>query len=277
MELTKTHLIYFSPTSTSKQIGQGIVRGMGTENITITNVTLSEVEELVIPPTEVAVIAVPVYGGHVPPLVLQRLKSIRGNETPAVLVVVYGNRAYEKALMELDAFAIRQGFKVIGAATFVGEHSFSTEQCPIASGRPNQDDLLLANTFGKQIADKIRAAETPEKVYPIDVRSIRRPKQSLFGLLRFLRGVIKMRKSEAPVPKTPVTNEELCIHCGICVEKCPNGAIVKGEEQNTILEKCIRCCACVKACPQRARSFDTPFAPLLSKNFPKQKLPQTIL
>ena len=32
--------------------------------------------------------------------------SIRGVDTPTVLVVVYGNRAYEKALMELDAFAI---------------------------------------------------------------------------------------------------------------------------------------------------------------------------
>ena len=277
MELTKAHLIYFSPTSTSEQVGKGIVHGMETEDITITDVTLSEVGELEIAGNEVVVIAVPVYGGHVAPLALQRMKNIHGKDTPAVLVVVYGNRAYEKALMELDAFAIRQGFKVIGAATFVGEHSYHTEQNPIAQGRPNPEDLIFANDFGKQIAGKIRAAETPDKVYPVDVRSIRRPKQSLFGLLRFLRGVIKMRKSEVPVPKMPVTDESLCIHCGICVKKCPNSAIIKGEEQHTIVEKCIRCCACVKACPEHARSFDTPFASLLSKNFPKQKLPQTLL
>ncbi|WP_163178017.1 4Fe-4S binding protein [Bacteroides sp. 51] len=277
MELTKAHLICFSPTSTSKQVGQGIVHGMETENITITDVTLSEAGELDIVGSEVAVIAVPVYGGRVAPLALQRMKNIRGNDTPAVLVVVYGNRAYEKALMELDAFAIRQGFKVIGAATFVGEHSYHTEKHPIAQGRPDQDDLLFAHNFGKLVAEKIRTAETLGKVYPVDVRSIRRPKQSLFGLLRFLRGVIKMRKSEVPVPKAPVTDESLCIHCGICVKKCPNAAIIKGEEQHTIVEKCIRCCACVKACPERARSFDTPFAPLLSKNFPKQKQPQTLL
>lgn len=277
MELTKVHLICFSPTSTSKQVGKGIVHGMETEDITITDVTLSEVEELEIAENDVAVIVVPVYGGRVAPLALQRMKNIHGKDTPAVLVVVYGNRAYEKALMELDAFAIRQGFKVIGAATFVGEHSYHTENHPIASGRPNQEDLLFANNFGKQVADKIRAAEILDKLYPVDVRSIRRPKQSLFGLLRFLRGVIKMRKSEIPVPKVPATDEALCIHCGICVKKCPNNAIEKGEEQHTIVEKCIRCCACVKACPEHARSFDTPFAPLLSKNFPKQKLPQTLL
>ena len=46
--------------------------------------------------------------------------SIRGVDTPTVLVVVYGNRAYEKALMELDAFAIPHGLKVIAGATFIG-------------------------------------------------------------------------------------------------------------------------------------------------------------
>ncbi len=55
-------------------------------------------------------------------------KVFRGLDTPAVLVVVYGNRAYEKALMELDAFAIPHGLKVIAGATFIGEHSYSTDK-----------------------------------------------------------------------------------------------------------------------------------------------------
>jgi len=277
MELTKASLICFSPTSTSKQVGKVIVHGMELKNTEIHDVTLSEGTELEMTNQEIAVIAVPVYGGRVAPLALQRMQKIQGNDTPAVLVVVYGNRAYEKALMELDAFAIKQGFKVIGAATFVGEHSYSTEAFPISPGRPDQDDLLFATDLGKRIADKVLAAEDLEKVYPVDVRSIRRPKQSIFALIRFLRGVIKMRKSEAPIPKTPVTNEELCTHCGICVKKCPTAAIIKGEEQHTNAERCIRCCACVKSCPEHARSFETPFAPLLSKNFPKQKLPQSLL
>lgn len=277
MELTKTNLICFSPTHTSKQVGNAIVHGIGLDNKEIIDVTLSSVEERDIPETEIAVIAVPVYGGHVAPLALERMKKIKGNDTPAILIVVYGNRAYERALMELDAFAIRQGFKVIGAATFIGEHSFNTEEHPIAPGRPDEDDLLFANDFGKKIAEKILKADSLEQLYSIDVRSIRRPKQSLFSLIRFLRGVIKMRKREIPVPKTPVTNEELCIHCAICAKKCATGAIIEGEEQYTNVEKCIRCCACVKVCPQNARSFETPFAPLLSKNFPKQKQPQILL
>lgn len=277
MELSKANLICFSPTSTSKQIGEAIIRGMEQESTKIYDVTLSDPGEPEITNKEIVVIAAPVYGGRVAPLALKRMQMVKGNDTPAVLVVVYGNRAYEKALMELDAFAVRQGFKVIGAATFVGEHSYSGEEFPIAPGRPDQDDLLFASDFGRRIVEKLRAAENADRVYPVDVRSIRRPKQSLIGLLCFLRGVIKIRKSDVPAPKTPATNETLCIHCGVCVKKCPAAAIIKGEEQHTNAERCIRCCACVKSCPEHARSLETPFAPLLSKNFAKQKLPQTLL
>ena len=63
------------------------------------NLTLQTVEETVIPTSALAVIVVPVYGGHVAPLAMERLENIRGLDTPTVLVVVYGNRAYEKALM----------------------------------------------------------------------------------------------------------------------------------------------------------------------------------
>ena len=36
--------------------------------------------------------------------------------------------------MELDAFAIPHGFKVIAGATFIGEHSYSTDIIPDCSG-----------------------------------------------------------------------------------------------------------------------------------------------
>ena len=140
MTVNEAHLIYFSPTHTSKQVAEAIVHGTGIKNVVSMNLTLQTVEETVIPTSALAVIVVPVYGGHVAPLAMERLESIRGLDTPAVLVVVYGNRAYEKALMELDAFAIPHGLKVIAGATFIGEHSYSTDKCPIADGRPNESD-----------------------------------------------------------------------------------------------------------------------------------------
>ena len=119
MTVNEAHLIYFSPTHTSKQVAEAIVHGTGIKNILPINVTQQIADEIVIPASALAIIVVPVYGGHVAPLAMERLQYIRGVDTPTVLVVVYGNRAYEKALMELDAFAIPHGFKVIAGATFI--------------------------------------------------------------------------------------------------------------------------------------------------------------
>ena len=278
MTVNEAHLIYFSPTHTSKQVAKAIVQGTGIKNVVPVDLTLQMAEETVIPASALAIIVVPVYGGHVAPLAMERLKNIRGLDTPAVLVVVYGNRAYEKALMELDAFAIPHGFKVIAGATFVGEHSYSTARFPIAQGRPDGSDLAFANEFGNKVMEKIQAAVTPDKLYQVDVRAIRRPGQPFFPLFRFLRKVIRLRKSGVPLPRTPwVEDESLCTHCGLCVAHCPVGAIIKGDELHTDADKCIKCCACVKACVKKARVYDTPFAALLSDCFKKQKLPQTIL
>ena len=278
MTINEARLMYFSPTHTSKQVGEAIVHGTDIKNVVPVNLTLQEPENMEIPSTALAIVVVPVYGGHVAPLALERLNNIHGLNTPTVLVVVYGNRAYEKALIELDEFALPHGLKAIAGATFIGEHSYSTDKCPIADGRPNTSDLKLAIDFGKKIMEKIQAADSLETLYSVDVRAIKRPKQPFFPLLRFLRKAIKLRKSSVPLPRTPwVDDESLCTHCGICAAHCPAGAIIKGDELRTNADKCIKCCSCVKVCKKQARKFDTPFAALLSECFKKQKLPQTII
>lgn len=278
MTINETRLIYFSPTHTSKQVAEAIVHGTGINNIVSVDMTVQAVEESVIPASALVIIVVPVYGGHVAPLAMERLESIRGLDTPTVLVVVYGNRAYEKALMELDAFAVPHGLKVIAGATFIGEHSYSTDKCPIADGRPDESDLAVANEFGRKIREKIQAATGSDTLYPVDVRAIRRPNQPFFPLFRFIWKAIKLRKNGTPLPRTPwVENESLCTHCGICTVNCPVNAIAEGDELHTDTDKCIKCCACVKMCKKKARIYDNPFAAILSECFKKQKLPQTIL
>ena len=62
MNICAVHLVAFSPTHTSKQVGEAIVRGTGVSEIMKTDLTLHPVGKLEIPENTLAVITVPVYG-----------------------------------------------------------------------------------------------------------------------------------------------------------------------------------------------------------------------
>lgn len=277
MDINEVQLITFSPTGTSRKVGEAIVDGTGIASVRVMDLTLQAADTMEVPAQALAVITVPVYGGHVAPVALERLKELHSAGAPAVLVVVYGNRAYEKSLTELDAFVSARGFKVIAGGTFIGEHSYSSAKYPIAAGRPDADDLAYARSFGEKIRAKIAAAADREKLYGVDVARIQRPRQPFIPLFRFLRKVVKWRKSGVPMPRTPEVDADRCTHCGYCADHCPTGAIVKGDECHTTPGKCIKCCACVKGCPRQARVYDTPFAPLLYDCFKREKEDRIIL
>ena len=56
-------------------------------------------------------------------------------------MVVYGNRDYEDALLELSDRAKDWGLTPVAAGAFIGEHSYSRPSLPVAEGRPDEDDL----------------------------------------------------------------------------------------------------------------------------------------
>ncbi|MGM9802790.1 MAG: 4Fe-4S binding protein [Muribaculaceae bacterium] len=277
MIINQITTITFSPTGTSSQISKAIVEGCSPMQHNAIDLTRSSAVTHCISNNTLTIFAVPVYGGHVAPLALKRLSAIKGQNSPAVIVVVYGNRHYEAALQQLHDFVTKQHFCVIAAATFIGEHSYSTEQTPIAAGRPDGNDLDAARNFGKEIIKKLNCNLQPQPLTALQIKNIKKPKQHLISKLRFILTILKWRQQGKAMPRSPQTLSNLCNHCGRCVDVCPNQAITKGDECNTLSERCIRCCACVKSCPKQARQFNTPFAPLLSRNFKRRKEPQTLL
>lgn len=277
MQPVQIRTVYFSPTGTSKKIAAAVARaiaGSDTDTGSV-DLTCGTPEQTTLPATAVAVITAPVYGGHIPPAALERLRAVRGQSTPAVVIAVYGNRAFEGAVEELAAFAAAQGFVPVAAAAFVGEHSYSTPATPIAAGRPDAQDLAAAEAFGKEVRRKLDAGESTA----VDARKLKTPRTPLLPMLRFVRFFLanRRRQKKNPVVYLPVCNADLCIHCGRCASLCPTQAIARGDEEHTDPARCLRCCACVKGCPTAARTFSTPFAEALSRGFARRKPPVTLL
>ena len=222
MNVSEAQLYYFSPTHTSKRVGEAVAAGLQAARLVENDLTHTPADDAILPSSSVAVVAVPVYRGSVAPLALERLQGLHGDGTPVVLLAVYGNRDYEHALDDLDRFMTERGFVTVAAGTFVGELSW---------------------------LDK----------------------------LRFVWYGLGLKVSKKPMPVAPVTDPGQCNGCGVCAIVCPTGAIAAGNELHTDASRCIRCCACVKSCRRTARSFDTPFAKILTACCARPKQPHVLL
>ena len=102
--------ICFSPTGGTEKAADMLAKGLA-EDIQSVDLTDSSVKfsDVALEKEDIAVIAVPSYGGRVPGTAAERLSAIRGNGARAILVCVYGNRAYEDTLVELQDIAKQAG------------------------------------------------------------------------------------------------------------------------------------------------------------------------
>ena len=133
MKPAKSWICYFSPTGTSRRVAEAVGRGLNCTQTVVCDATHDAVC-VAAERGDAAVFAVPVYGGHAAPLALRRLDAVRGDGTPAVVVVLYGNRAYEHAACELADFVAARGFVPVAAAAFVGGPTGTTAPRPRPSG-----------------------------------------------------------------------------------------------------------------------------------------------
>lgn len=219
---------HFSPTGTTVKVARTIVHGSGCP---VREVDLSApVAPIMVGTDEILLAAVPVFGGRVPAVALERLSALNGNGQPAVAVAVYGNRAFDDALLELKDALEASGFQVVAAGAFIAEHSIARS---IATGRPDAHDLEIARNFGADVMKKLE----DEKLTSIQV-----PGDPAYR-----------EKPGKPSPH-PAAGEA-CVSCGTCAKICPLGAIPLDTPSKTDGNKCINCMRCVSVCPRKARSL----------------------
>lgn len=220
------HTLFFSPSGTTRKYAAAMTESFGGDSqmIDLTHGSCQAERDLVAGDT--VLLIAPVYAGRIPSLAAELFRRIDGHGMKAIVAVVYGNRDYDDALLELADIATENGFEVIAAGAFIAQHCIFPK---VAAGRPDGSDMTIA-------ADFIKRAKESDR---LDISAIKgnRP-----------------YKQPGAVPLQPQTAEKECHRCGICVKECPTGAIDPATFA-TDREQCISCCRCIAVCNSNARKF----------------------
>ena len=232
-------LVYYSPTGSTKKNLDALVRGLGgikNQEINLTKPTNRDRKEYPLG-GEVVVIALPIYSSTIPHVVLNSLHNLRGDGKWAILLSTYGNVKNGTWAANLANVLLPNGFKILAVAHGLGEHSFCCSEVPLAQKRPDFDDLMKMEEYGRQIRKKYDENPTPLSIEPQEVPPL------------------KPRPTFVELPKV---NETKCTKCRACIYVCPVNAI-NSDSLQIDEDKCTLCCACVKVCQEKARAiiFDT--------------------
>lgn len=226
----KQYQFIFSPTGGTEKAAKAITQNWPQVETVDLSDPSANYSDISCEPDSLVLIAMPSFGGVAPKLALDRLAGIKGNGAKCVIAVVYGNRAYDDTLVQMEDYAENAGFQVIAAVSAVAEHSIIRKY---AAGRPDSEDCKELSKFGDQILEKTASVECSKPHIPGN-----RPyKESGAGI----------------VPKA----DAACTSCGLCAQKCPAGAISGDNLRVSEKNKCISCMRCVSVCPSHARKISS--------------------
>ena len=162
----KMEVYYFSPTGGTKKVSDIFAVAIGKE--AVWNDLGDKQTPMKQPQGELIVVAAPVFAGRIPSVVREKIKMLAGEGKKAVTIAVYGNRAYEDALLEMNDILIQGGFTVIASAAFVAQHSIVPE---VGAGRPDAEDIKEIRTF----AETVKSSTSAENVH-VPKKSVYLPK-----------------------------------------------------------------------------------------------------
>lgn len=231
MDISKVIGVCFSPTGSTREVVKLVMDASCKERklIDITNyndiLNNKEYKE-----DEVIIVGFPVYSGRAPQILISKLKGIKGNGTPCIIIGTYGNRHYDDAILEMRNTLQDQGFNIVMAVAVVTEHSIVRS---IATDRPDTKDITKIKEIASDIFDKLQSIK--------EIRDIE------------ISGNENYREIKKLPFKPHVTKK--CTNCGICINKCPVNAISKENPKKIKKDLCINCMRCIDICPQKARKL----------------------
>ncbi len=234
MNVSQLTGIYFSPTGQTKFATELLLSHFPHQTQTLDLTPYGRRPEYHFGENEAVVVAAPVYAGRIPPTAVRRFGILHGNRTPAILLVTYGNRAYDDSLGELSEVLRRQGFLPVAAAALIARHSIVPE---IAADRPDQDDIQKIEEFADRCEKLLKDLPGSASIGELKVPGNYPEGEAVSATLK-----IKVSKA--------------CSGCGTCIRECPEQVISRSDPKLMDAERCIGCMRCVALCPTHARALD---------------------
>ena len=185
----------FSASQTTAKVVDQLCAGLGLPR---RDLNLNEGASL--GPQDCLIAAFPVFSGRLPAFFKAWMDQIQGRDTPAVAVVVYGNRAYEDALLELSD-ALESGADAAEIASFAqallekGLDAAHPMTSPVPGQRPYRK--ITALPLKPQTNSRCLRCGRCAAVCPVQAIDPAQPR---------------------------LTDKTRCVSCTACIQACPAGA-----------------------------------------------------
>ena len=222
--MKKVTLVYFSPTGNTRKSVEAMAAALGGA-AEVLDVTTQPAPTRRFGRDEVVIMGAPVYAGRIPAVARERLAGLSADGATCLVVVTYGNRHYDDALLELADLAAAQGFAVAGGAALVGRHTFGE----IQTERPDAADRAADAAFAVRALS--RGGNAPAPAIP---------------------GNRPYREGGSGGKFRPLTSDA-CVRCGLCVKECPVHAIA--DDCVTIADTCLSASAASAAARRAQRTW----------------------
>jgi len=237
-------LLYFSGTGNTKWLAETLATKLQEKGA---KVDLFSLEDTVVlaPPYDTYLLAHPVYGAHVPRLVIDRVvELIKGNIHLSVIttfgyVNALGFFAEKKALgREIDAYYNVKMFNNISTPAL---------KVPI-----------------KVLEQRLQSKEKIEARIDVIADAIINDKSRIEGIGPQLIVGIRIRKMMNEklhsYYQTLGVDPDRCTRCNLCIRECPTHSIVEKDGNFIFHATCTTCTRCYNICPTQAITIDGKYA-----------------
>jgi ferredoxin/flavodoxin len=238
---------WYSQTGHTKRYGKLIARVFSDSGVKTHARAIAYIDPADLGRYEIVVAGTPVFYYDVPENVREWAASITGfNGTAVASYATFGGDGGNQHNTAADLLRrlSKKGGVPVGMATFGNMSSYAPtwslgneKRILKFSGLPNEATYERVRDFAKQIL----------KNFDGGVRIEVRKKPDINELFKYLPMIWLCKLAT----RTHTIDEDLCTECGICVKRCPVGAIdLSAFSVDT--KRCIACLGCVNNCPANA-------------------------